>query len=207
MDVEVQRRTKSLDEGDCTRPGRVVCIACFLDQMRGNHAVDDAQHQPHDLGLAGKQKAQWKRETQHPLAHGLLRQYLVDQQRRTFGHPTRPATGTKSTALTAEGNQAHGVTRLAAHPQKAVFQPAAFEVVLEFSLYTARQLSALLRSIGSERRVVLFDDPIEKGLLGTVALITTSTPVPAGHPGRHLGHDPRTCVSVFLESLRQFAGS
>lgn len=52
VDVEVQRRAKSLDEGDCTRPGRVVCIACFLDQMRGNHAVDDAQRTPHDLGLA-----------------------------------------------------------------------------------------------------------------------------------------------------------
>lgn len=139
----------------------------------------------------------WKRETQHPLAHGLLRQYLVDQQHRTFGHPTRPATGTKSTALTAEGDQALGVTRLAAHPQKAVFQPAAFEVVLKFSLYIDRQLPALLRQMGRECRVILFDDPIEKGLCGPVALVTTSTSVPASHPGRHLGHDPRT-----VESLR-----
>ena len=31
-----------------------------------------------------------------------------------------------------KGEEVLGVTRLAAHPQEAVFQPAAFEVVLEF---------------------------------------------------------------------------
>ena len=35
-------------------------IACFLDLMRGNHTVDDAQHPPHDSGLGGEQKTQWK---------------------------------------------------------------------------------------------------------------------------------------------------
>ena len=54
VDVEVQRRAKSLDVGDCTRPGRVVCIACFLDQMRGNDAVDNAQHLAHYPGAAGE---------------------------------------------------------------------------------------------------------------------------------------------------------
>ena len=55
--------------------------------------------------------------------------------------------------------------------------------------------------MGSERRVVFFDDPIEQGLLGPVTLVTTSVLVPAGHPGRHLGHDPHPCDTVFLYSL------
>ena len=49
-------RAKSLHEGDGTRPGRLVCIACFFDQMRGNNAMDDAQHATHDLGPAGEQE-------------------------------------------------------------------------------------------------------------------------------------------------------
>jgi len=47
--------------------------------MRGDDAVDDAGHLAHDRRLAGEQKAQLKGKTQHPLAHGLLGQNLVDQ--------------------------------------------------------------------------------------------------------------------------------
>lgn len=57
MDIEVQRRAKSLDEGDGTRPGRVACTACFPEQMRRNDTVDDAQQAPHDPGPAGEQDA------------------------------------------------------------------------------------------------------------------------------------------------------
>jgi hypothetical protein len=48
---------------------------------------------------------------------------------------------------------------------------------------------------------MLVDDLIEKGLLGTMALVTTIILVPAGHPGRRVGHDPRPCDTVFLYSL------
>ena len=50
-----------------------MAMSRFLDQMRGNDAVNDAQHPPHDLGPAGKQETQLEWETQHPLAHGLFR--------------------------------------------------------------------------------------------------------------------------------------
>ena len=72
VDVKVQRRAKSPDQGDRAGLGRYVGMARFLDQMRGDDAVSDAQHASHDLGSAGEQKAQGKRETQHPLPHGLL---------------------------------------------------------------------------------------------------------------------------------------
>ena len=144
MDVEVQRRAKSLDEGNCTRPGRGVRIACFLDQMRGNDAMDDAQHATHDLGPAGEQETQLEWKTRHPLAHGLFGKYFINQQGRALRHPPCPAARAEAPSFTAESNQVLGVTRLAAHPQKAVFQPAAFEVVLEFSLYIARQFPSLL---------------------------------------------------------------
>src|SRR5690606_35649517 len=40
-----------------------------------------------------------------------------------------------------------------------------------------------------------------KGLLGSVALVTTSIPIPAGRPGRHMRHVPRPCNTVFTYSL------
>ncbi|HHE6971859.1 TPA: hypothetical protein ACPE9J_004816, partial [Escherichia coli] len=53
----------------------------------------------------------------------------------------------------------------------------------------------------SECRVILVNDLIEKGLLGSVALVTTSIPIPAGRPGRHMRHVPRPCNTVFTYSL------
>ncbi|MHC0225801.1 hypothetical protein ACYIRO_23845, partial [Escherichia coli] len=49
--------------------------------------------------------------------------------------------------------------------------------------------------------VILVNDLIEKGLLGSVALVTTSIPIPAGRPGRHMRHVPRPCNTVFTYSL------
>src|SRR5690554_7016527 len=90
-------------------------MARFLDQVRGNDAVNDAQHPPHDLGPAGKQETQLKREAQHPLTHGLFRQYFINQQGGTFGHPPRPTARAETATLTAESDQVLGVARLAAN--------------------------------------------------------------------------------------------
>ena len=41
-----------------TAPVRAVCLAmaCFFDQVRRNHQVNDAQYMTHDPGPAGKQR-------------------------------------------------------------------------------------------------------------------------------------------------------
>lgn len=72
-----------------------------------------------------------------------------------------------------------------------MFQSAAFQVVLELAVHVIRLFPALLRQMDSDYRVMLFDNPIEKGLLGTVALVTTRIPLPGGRP----------CDTVFLYSL------
>lgn len=167
--------------------------------MSGDDAVDDAQHTSHDLGPAGEQEAQLIGEAEHPLAHGLLGQDFIDQQRGAFGHAPRPAAGAKTSSFTAEGDQVLDMAALATYPQKAMFQPPAFEVILELAAHVIRQILALLRQMGNECRVILVDDPIEQGLLGPVALVTGSIPVPGGRPGRRrVGHDPRPCDTVCL---------
>ena len=52
-----------------------------------------------------------------------------------------------------------GVAAVATHPQKAVFQAAALEVVVEFTLDIARQLYSPLCQMREEGRVIFFDDP------------------------------------------------
>ncbi|ARR10289.1 hypothetical protein ESCOCK382M_24160 [Escherichia coli] len=116
VNIQIERRSKTLDQGDRARLGHLVGMARFLDQVRGNDAVNDAQHPPHDLGPAGKQETQLKREAQHPLTHGLFRQYFINQQGGTFGHPPRPTARAETATLTAESDQVLGVARLAANP-------------------------------------------------------------------------------------------
>jgi len=88
-----------------------------------------------------------------------------------------------------------------AHAQKAVFKPAAFEVIVELPLDIARQFPALLRQMGGEPRIMLFDDPIEKGLLGPVALVITGATHLASSPCPSVvGHDPRPAI-LFIHTV------
>nr|AGO62599.1 hypothetical protein [Klebsiella pneumoniae]AKN19383.1 hypothetical protein [Salmonella enterica subsp. enterica serovar Corvallis]QVQ61934.1 hypothetical protein LGEFBFME_00106 [Escherichia coli]QVQ61950.1 hypothetical protein LGEFBFME_00122 [Escherichia coli]QVQ61972.1 hypothetical protein LGEFBFME_00144 [Escherichia coli] len=82
-----------------------------------------------------------------------------------------------------------------------MLQPPALEKFFKFPLHIARQFLSLLCHKRSECRVILVNDLIEKGLLGSVALVTTSIPIPAGRPGRHMRHVPRPCNTVFTYSL------
>ena len=66
--------------------------------------------------VGDQQETQLKRETQHPLTHGLFRQYFINQQGGTFGHPPRPTARAETATLTAESDQVLGVARLAANP-------------------------------------------------------------------------------------------
>src|SRR5690554_2696755 len=87
-----------------------------------------------------------------------------------------------------------------------MLQPPALEKFFKFPLHIARQFLSLLCHKRSECRVILVNDLIEKGLLGSVALVTTSIPIPAGRPGRHMRHVPRPCNTVFTWLFIYFSG-
>ncbi len=56
--------------------------------------------------------------------------------------------------------------------------------------------------MSEKHRVMLLDDLVEKALLGPVALVTGSVPVPVGIPCRRsVGHDSHPCDTVFSYSL------
>jgi len=78
-----------------------------------------------------------------------------------------------------------------------MFQAAAFQEVIEFPLDIRRQYRALFRQMGGERRVILFNDLIEKSLLGPMALVTVSTQSHAGIPCHSgVGHRSHPCEFV-----------
>jgi hypothetical protein len=89
--------------------------------MRGDDAVNDAQHLDHNLGPTGEQEAQGKWEAQDPLAHGLFGRNFIDQQRCTLGHVPRPAARVKTSTFTAECDKVLGMEGLTLNPQKTMF--------------------------------------------------------------------------------------
>jgi hypothetical protein len=101
-----------------------------------------------------------------------MRQHLVYQQGRAFGHAPGAAARAKSSALAAEGDELLGMTVRTAHAQEAMFETAALEVLIEFAHYILRQGRALRGQLACKRRVVLRDDLVEKGLFRAVASIT-----------------------------------
>jgi hypothetical protein len=110
----------TLDQGERAGLGRPTGKPRLLDQVRGDAAVDDAEHPAHDLRAVGEQEAQRIRNAQHPLPHRLLGKHLVDQQRRALRHAPRAAARAEDAAFAAERHQALGVATVAAATQKTV---------------------------------------------------------------------------------------
>ena len=54
VDVEVKRTAEALDQGDRAGLGRLTRKAGLLAQVRGDAAVDDAEHPAQEIGAAGE---------------------------------------------------------------------------------------------------------------------------------------------------------
>ena len=55
VNIQIQRATEPPDEGDRASLGRPTGKDRFLDQVRGETTVDDAEHPAHDGRAAGEQ--------------------------------------------------------------------------------------------------------------------------------------------------------
>ena len=72
---------------------------------------------------------------------------------------------------TTEDNEVLAVAGVTAYPQNNVFETAVFRVVVKLALHSTGQVPDPLRQMGSERRVVFLDDPMQQGLLGTLVFV------------------------------------
>ena len=173
-----------------------------MDQVRGNGTVNDAQHPGHDRRAAGEQKAQWIREAQYPLAHGLFGQDLVDQQGRALDHTPRPATGTEPAAFATEDHQMLSMAVVALQAQEAMFEATAIGVGFEFALDIPRQHRTLLGKVCREIGIVMFNDPVKQGVFRLVALIVIRAGFLVAAACRGAGgHELHPCVTMVLYCL------
>ncbi len=116
VEIEVQRTAEALDQRHRAGACRLAGEPGLLDQVTGDDTIDDAEYLAHDRWTAGEQETQGIRKAQHPLAHRLLGEDLIDQQGGAFGHAPRPAARTKAARFAAESDQMLGMAGLAAHP-------------------------------------------------------------------------------------------
>lgn len=57
VQIQVERAAEALNQRHCAGPGVLVSESRLLDEMRGNHAIDDPQHLAHERWPVGKQVA------------------------------------------------------------------------------------------------------------------------------------------------------
>ena len=95
----------------------------------------------------------------------------VSPARRSLRHAPRAARGTKPPALAAECHQLVVAAVAAAQAQEAVRQDAALEECIELVFDEGRQARTCGGlHVGEEGLGVLLDQPVQRGLLGPVAL-------------------------------------
>lgn len=140
VDVQVERAAEALDQGDGAGAGSGLRVPGLVDEVRGQCPVNDAKNLAHHGRAGGQQETQRERHREHPLAHRHPRQDVVHQQGSALGHAPGPATGAEPPAFATERHQAFVMAGIAAHAQKAVFQPPTLEVVLELARILMRHI-------------------------------------------------------------------
>ena len=107
-----------------------------------------------------------------------MRDDVVDQVRRSLRHAPRAAQGTKPPALAAKGNELVVATVAAAQAQEVVRQDAALKKRVELVLDELRQAGAGgLLGLGEEGLGGLLVQPVQRGLLGPMALVVDRGPI------------------------------
>ncbi len=135
VNIQIQRAAEALDQGHGAGLCHGFCEARLAGQMRGDGAVDDGQRPGHGLGVAGKQEPQWKRQAQHPLSHGLMRQDVVYQQGSAIRHSACAATGAETAPFAAKSDQFFIVAGLTADPEKTMSIGGIKAILPEICIY------------------------------------------------------------------------
>lgn len=171
MDIEIERTAESLYQ--VHRPCRRARArqTGFANQMGRDRSIDDTEHLRDDLGPCCEQVAQRKRQQQHPLANGLLRQDVVREQCGRLDHPPRAAARAEAAAFATERDQLLGLAGVALDPQKTVLKQSALEISLKLVVYVPRQRSILGRPPILKPGIMLGHQLVQKRSLRPMALI------------------------------------
>ena len=90
--VQVESPTKSLDDGH--RAGAAAAMTRCLGSLSieaKQGACVDCKHRATELVIPGEPITKLEGKAQHPLPNRRAREHVVDEMRRTLGHPTAAA--------------------------------------------------------------------------------------------------------------------
>ena len=120
MDVQIERSPEPLDHGH--RATTTVLDAALArasaqeaEHGSGEQANDPAAH----VVIPGQLAPQAVGQTQDPLSHGHVREYVINQVGGALGHPAAAATRTDREALARKGNQPVEGAIAAAKPRES----------------------------------------------------------------------------------------
>ena len=133
----------------------------------------DREHGAAERMIPRQAIAECVREREHPLAHGNMRQDVVDELRGAGGHATAATTRTKTAALAREGHERFGVTPLALKPREAAAPDATLQEPAELLLEERGEAGGIRAGGSGEKRLQVFAHHLMEhgafGLAGRIA--------------------------------------
>ena len=146
--VQVERAAKALDDGD--RTGAAVamtrCLGSLSVEAQQGTRVD-RKHRAAERMIPGQPIAKLEGKAQHPLPNRRAREHVVDEMRRTLGHPASAATRAEASTLAGERDQTIGAAARTPKPGKPMREHAAANEALKLALHEQRGAALFVMSV------------------------------------------------------------
>ena len=165
---------EALQEGHCAEARTGRCARTGEPQTVLDGAQEDAQHGVESRRVAVEEEAQALGEGHDPLAHGDLREHMINQVGSGLGHAPGGAGGTDAASLAGEGHEKLVAAVGTAGAGEAVGENPAFEVLAQLVLHVGWYRLAVRVGLARAREPgleVVLDDAVENGTFGTAAAI------------------------------------
>src|SRR2546429_1615055 len=166
VDVQLEAAPEALDHRHGAAPP--VARAARSAAIEAEHGPSgDAEHGAAERVIVGEEIAQAVRKREHPLAHGNVRQDVIDEVGGLLRHAAAAAARTKAASFARERHEALEGTALAPNAREASAERAARQELAELSLDEAGEPAAIaaVGDLAQEGFQVLADDAMEDGAL------------------------------------------
>src|SRR5947208_13179506 len=168
VDVQLEAAPEALDHRHGAAPPVAHARARRAAAIEPEHgAYGDAEHRAAERVIVGEEIAQAVRQREHPLAHGDVRQDVIDEVCGLLRHAAAAAARTKAASFARERHEALEGTALAPNAREASAERAARQELAELSLDEAGEPAAIaaVGDLAQEGFQVLADDAMEDGAL------------------------------------------
>ena len=174
MDVQLEAAPEALDHRHGAAPPVAHSPAARSAAIEAEHGPSgDAEHRAAERVIVGEEIAQAVRQREHPLAHGDVRQDVIDEVCGLLRHAAAAAARTKAASFARERHEALEGTALAPNAREASAERAARQELAELSLDEAGEPAAIaaVGDLAQEGFQVLAHDAMEDGALRGPGLI------------------------------------